>query len=210
MIPVEKPGSPSEILEHHGVKGMKWGVRNRSEAGIVTRSRAKTEGKKAYKSEIARARSASGQSKNLTPGIVTRSRAKTAKKAAYKSEIARARASSPNVSANAKFKQKFPTSATRTRAIKQARVQEQAMRLKAASETNPAKRDKLVKAWMDSPDRAIALRTTRGEKVVLGVLAGALAVPTLGGSVGVLAGYSGASVAIRRGIERGQAKRARQ
>jgi hypothetical protein len=27
MISVEKPGSPSEILEHVGVKGMKWGVR---------------------------------------------------------------------------------------------------------------------------------------------------------------------------------------
>ena len=27
MIPVEKPGSPTEILEHHGTKGMKWGVR---------------------------------------------------------------------------------------------------------------------------------------------------------------------------------------
>lgn len=30
MIAVEKPGSPSEILEtleHHGIKGMKWGVR---------------------------------------------------------------------------------------------------------------------------------------------------------------------------------------
>lgn len=27
MISVEKPGSPLEILEHHGVKGQKWGVR---------------------------------------------------------------------------------------------------------------------------------------------------------------------------------------
>lgn len=28
MISVEKPGSPAEVLEHHGTKGMKWGVRN--------------------------------------------------------------------------------------------------------------------------------------------------------------------------------------
>jgi hypothetical protein len=27
VISVEKPGSPEEVLEHHGVKGMKWGVR---------------------------------------------------------------------------------------------------------------------------------------------------------------------------------------
>lgn len=26
MISTEKPGSPAEILEHHGIKGMKWGV----------------------------------------------------------------------------------------------------------------------------------------------------------------------------------------
>jgi hypothetical protein len=32
VISVEKPGSPEEILEHVGVKGMKWGVRNRREA----------------------------------------------------------------------------------------------------------------------------------------------------------------------------------
>lgn len=34
MISVEKPGSPAEVLEHHGVKGQKWGVRkNRSTGG---------------------------------------------------------------------------------------------------------------------------------------------------------------------------------
>ena len=26
MITLEKPGSPEEVLEHHGVLGLKWGV----------------------------------------------------------------------------------------------------------------------------------------------------------------------------------------
>jgi hypothetical protein len=29
----EKPGSPGDILEHHGVKGMRWGVRKEEETG---------------------------------------------------------------------------------------------------------------------------------------------------------------------------------
>jgi hypothetical protein len=29
MFTVDKPGTPAEILEHHGVKGQKWGVRQK-------------------------------------------------------------------------------------------------------------------------------------------------------------------------------------
>lgn len=32
-VDVKKPGSPGDILEHHGIKGMKWGVRKASSAG---------------------------------------------------------------------------------------------------------------------------------------------------------------------------------
>lgn len=31
----EKPGTPGEILEHHGIKGMRWGVRKQEERGSV-------------------------------------------------------------------------------------------------------------------------------------------------------------------------------
>ena len=68
MISVEKPGSPAEVLEHVGKKGMKWGVRNKT-PGYVTRGRAKNAGKEAYKSEIAKARSGLGQPKNLNAWI---------------------------------------------------------------------------------------------------------------------------------------------
>lgn len=30
MYTKEKPGTPEEILEHHGVKGMRWGVRTKA------------------------------------------------------------------------------------------------------------------------------------------------------------------------------------
>ena len=33
MISTEKPGTPQEILEHHGVLGMKWGHRSSKEFG---------------------------------------------------------------------------------------------------------------------------------------------------------------------------------
>ena len=39
IVPLEKPGTPTELI-HYGVKGMKWGVRNRriaaGAAGIAT------------------------------------------------------------------------------------------------------------------------------------------------------------------------------
>ena len=173
---------------------MKWGVRRES----------KRAGRAAG---VAAAREAS------KAGAGNREARATGRKvggAVARETSANLRGTSANLAAKRSFKQRFPTSASRTQEIHRARMQDQAMRLKAASETNPAKRDKLIKEWQESPDRAIALRTTRGEKVVLGVLAGALAIPTAGAAPAALAGYGGTTVAIRRGIERGQAKRARQ
>lgn len=37
-VSVEKPGSPTEILEHVGVKGMKWGVRRAVDKSIGTKT----------------------------------------------------------------------------------------------------------------------------------------------------------------------------
>lgn len=37
-VSVEKPGSPTDILEHHGKKGMKWGVRNAYVQSVRTRA----------------------------------------------------------------------------------------------------------------------------------------------------------------------------
>ena len=105
MLSVEKPGSPSEILEHHGTKGMKWGVRNNP----VNRS---------------------FNRKNPTSG--------------HKSDAIRLARSKTNVRYTQATKSKSGSAADR----------------KAA---------KL--AYKRDPNRAIALRTTRGEKVVLSLLA---------------------------------------
>lgn len=58
MLSVEKPGTPAEILEHHGTKGMKWGVRKSSRefAGRFPTSAARTR-------EIHRARTSVGKSR---------------------------------------------------------------------------------------------------------------------------------------------------
>ena len=142
MISVEKPGSPAEILEHHGVKGQKWGVRRKS--------------------------SSSGGSDS--------------------------------------FKKKFPTSQARTAEIHRARINIRAQEAKIYKTTNPAAQKKALKVYLNSPDRATALRMTRGEKIVAGVLAGALAIPTAGAATAGVAGYTGTTVAIRKGIERKQRK----
>lgn len=125
MLPVTKPGTPEEILEHHGTKGMKWGVR-----------RAQT-------------------------------RANVAK-------------------ANARFNAKNPTSGTKADAIRLARATsnvkfQQATKVKKGTK---AEQKAAKTAFLNDPNRAVALRTTRGEKVVGGILVatgvGALPIAALG------------------------------
>ena len=37
LVSVEKPGSPAEVLEHFGTKGMRWGVRKAEDVSIGTK-----------------------------------------------------------------------------------------------------------------------------------------------------------------------------
>lgn len=141
-VSVEKPGPPSEIAEHSGVKGMKWGVRQE-------RGRAAN---KAVKRE---------------------------------------------------FNQKFITSGDKAREIRRARARSNLAFTKYANEKDPVKRKQLKQVYLSHPDRATALRTTRGEKVALGILTGAIVTAPVAGVIGgALAGQT----AQRRFIERKQAR----
>jgi hypothetical protein len=133
MLPVEKPGSPAEVLEHHGTKGMKWGVTRSSRA----------------------------------------------------------------------FATKHPTNRSRAKEIHRARARQQLALTKIGTEENKGNRINMKKAYLNNPDRATALRMTRGEKVVAGLVAGIL-IPTGIGPPAVAIGL-GARVAVRRHIEKNQA-----
>jgi hypothetical protein len=64
-----------------------------------------------------------------------------------------------------------------------------------------AEREKAKKAYLNSPDRATARRLTTGEKVVFGVM---LALPPTTIPAGLVLGTN---LAIRKGVERKQARR---
>jgi hypothetical protein len=128
MLSVEKPGSPAEILEHHGVKGQKWGVRR-------------------------------------------------------------------------KFNRANPTSAKKADAIRLARATSRVRYEKAtALASTTAQRKSAKLAYKKDPQRAIALRTTRGEKVVIGLLlsTGIATVP--------IAAVVGGTYGYRRHVEKKQTR----
>ena len=152
MISVEKPGSPEEILEHVGVKGMKWGVRKAVDKSIGT----KTAGRKP---------------------------------SSYKK-------SKPS------FRKKFPTGRTRAAEIVRARASVAKTEKAYKSEKNFAKKNRLHAAHLNNPDRATALRMTRGEKFIYSVFATVLS-PTVVVPAAV-AGYTGTRYAMRKDIERKQ------
>lgn len=203
MISVEKPGSPSEILEHHGVKGQKWGVRQRSQAA----------GARAGKPAAKAVREAGGGRR------AQRTAYRKAAGPAARERSAQLRGTQANLKANTKFKQNFPTGKTRANEIWRARAAQQ---LRAAKYHQTAKnspeRAAAKKAFLKHPDRATGLRMTRGEKVVDGILLGALGgligtgatvgapvvIPAAGAAA--LVGTIGGIAATRRHVERKQAR----
>lgn len=106
-----------------------------------------------------------------------------------------------NRQANSTFNRKNPTSADRSRAILRARAATNSDFTKAITEKTTPKAKKASQVYLNNPDRATALRMTRGEKVLAVVLS--VGVPP---AAPAIAGYAGSQVLIRKHIERKQAR----
>ena len=97
------------------------------------------------------------------------------------------------------FKAKHPTAAARKTEILRARGSaEKTRQAYKKEERGSAERKKLKDVHLKSPDTATALRLTRGEKVVFGLLAGVAPVPPV--AAGVQVGIT-ARVGRRRALE---------
>ena len=98
------------------------------------------------------------------------------------------------------FATKYPTGRARAAAINKARVAQQKRYVDYKTETNPAKAKQKKQVFLSHPDRATALRMTRGEKYVHALMATVFA-PTV--AVPAIVGVDAATrVAIRRNVER--------
>ena len=105
-----------------------------------------------------------------------------------------------------KFNKKNPSSGAKADAIRLARAKSNVNFQKAykVKRGTKAERKAAKLTYLKSPDRATALRMTRGEKVVTGILAGVFA-PTI--IVPVAAGVgAGGQYAFRRHVEKKQAR----
>jgi hypothetical protein len=209
-VSVKKPGSPEELVEHSGVKGMKWGERKAPQR--VTPRQATKMGGQAARAKYRQERAAG------KGHFQARESAKREKVAVAQQIHREARASNPNVQARREFRAKYPTGKEKATAIVDARNRQMVRAAKFHAEKDPAKKEALKKEFLSSPDRPISLRTTRGEKAIFGILGGAnaaLAVAALpaGPVAAYPAGFAGGMaiggatrVAARRSIERKQAR----
>jgi hypothetical protein len=187
-VSVNKPGSPAELVKHSGVKGMSWGVRRQATRAAGREAAART------------------QKEALVRGAGTRRARVEARRAGISTakDFSRtARAANPNVIARKAFRAEFPTANSKATAITQARREVGKAQQKFEREKDPVKREQFRQEYLNHPGRAIALRTTRGEKVALGLLTGLFGVVSPVG-VGIGVG-SGITIAKRRSIERQQA-----
>lgn len=97
------------------------------------------------------------------------------------------------------FKKDFPTAGARANEIRRARASVRKDQTKMETATNPAKRKAATKVYLKNPDRATALRITRGEKVVLGILYAATPTVVVPAAV---AGFTAVRVGRRRALEK--------
>lgn len=89
--------------------------------------------------------------------------------------------------ANADFKKKFPTAEARRTEILRARASTSRDKANVDFAPTSEARKAATKIYLNNPDRATALRVTRGEKVVLALLAGTVPPATIPIGVGVSA-----------------------
>jgi hypothetical protein len=171
MLSVEKPGSPAELV-HHGVKGQKWGVR---------RNRLATSG------------SGSSVQKKVTGSSAFKGASKASNKNVQRHYAGK--------SAKTNFRKRNPTSRDKADAIRLARATSRVKYEKATALANSPEQRRAAKLeYKKDPQRAAALRTTRGEKVVIGLLL-ASGIATVPIAAVVTGGY-----AYRRHVENKQAR----
>lgn len=96
------------------------------------------------------------------------------------------------------FREQFSTAKERKTEIKRARASVKETKKAFKSEKNPEKRADLKQVHLKNPDRATALRLTRGEKAVVALLNVTPIAPVTGT---VLGGVAAVRVGKRRAIE---------
>jgi hypothetical protein len=188
-VSVEKPGSPADILEHHGVKGQKWGVQR-----AITKSGAFKRWSKVSEANVQR--------------HFARKSARTARKKEAARSAAAAKPSQKGIAvgrSSREFRAQHPTAKLQAKAIRTARVEAKQREKAIRKEKDSVEKARLLRDHRNHPGTAIALRMTRGEKVVTALSIG-LFRKQLPATTAVAAGLAVGGASERRRIERTQRK----